>query len=513
MAPPDLLVARFLDNACPDHHVRGGSDHVRAEHTAMRLLAKYPDIAGANLATAIVCGDLEGVERRLTASPKYATQPVGVAGHDRAGAGGENDLFKRDWGQKGWQPLLFLCFTRLPLAAVTRNAVAIATALLDRGANPNAFFMAGDSLYTPLVGVIGEGEEARPRHQLRDQLARLLLERGANPYDLQVGYNIHFNGRVLWWLKLIYERMGRNAEWADPEWRMLHEGGYGNGARWYLDTAVEHNDLELADWCLTHGANANAAPGPGRHNRQRSLYDEAIFRGHAELADLLVRHGAKASTQTLDPLQTLISAVHREDEPAIRDAIARNPEWRRSSAPLFAAAKYNRRRAAALLLDLGVSPNVESEAGERALHIAAYNDSIDVARLLIERGADIDPLGRQYDNTPLGGAMHCRSARVTELLAGLSHSAWEVMYAGRIDRLRDLLAEKPERARATGEGETMLMWLPPTDESLAMEAARLLLANGADPTARDPHGLTAADRAEKNAMFEVAEFLRGYEPK
>ena len=28
--PPLDVVSRFLDNACPDHHVRGGSDHVRA---------------------------------------------------------------------------------------------------------------------------------------------------------------------------------------------------------------------------------------------------------------------------------------------------------------------------------------------------------------------------------------------------------------------------------------------------------------------------------------------------
>ena len=35
-------------------------------------------------------------------------------------------------------------------------------ALLDRGANPNAYFMTGNSRYTPLVGVIGEGEEDRP---------------------------------------------------------------------------------------------------------------------------------------------------------------------------------------------------------------------------------------------------------------------------------------------------------------------------------------------------------------
>ena len=76
---------------------------------------------------------------------------------------------------------------------------------------------------------------------------------------------------------------------------MLGCGGYGSGARWHLDIAVGHNDLELAKWCLSHGANPNAAPGPQRRNRQRSLYDEAIFRGHPEMAELLVRYGAKRS--------------------------------------------------------------------------------------------------------------------------------------------------------------------------------------------------------------------------
>ena len=75
-APPlDDAVSLFLDNACPDHHVRGGSDHVRAEHTAMRLLARDPAIAMANFYTAVVCGDLDAVNRALAADPGWATTP------------------------------------------------------------------------------------------------------------------------------------------------------------------------------------------------------------------------------------------------------------------------------------------------------------------------------------------------------------------------------------------------------------------------------------------------------
>jgi ankyrin repeat protein len=506
----DEAITRFLDNACPDHHVRGGSDHVRAEHTAMRLLARHPEIATANFYTAVVCGDLDAVTRALAADPGWARRPNGEPGEGRAGGGGEGDLVKKDWGAKGWEPLSYLCFTRLPLPSVTENAVAIARALLDHGADPNVYFMAGGSSYTPLTGVIGEGEEGRPAHQRRDALARLLLERGANPYDSQVVYNIHFNGKVLWFLELIYEhaqRTGRLADWADPEWQMLNAGGYGTGARWFLDTAVEHGDVPLAEWCLSHGANPNSAPGPERRNRQRPLYAEAVVRGHQEVAEVLVRYGATRTSMPRNPMQTLISACLREDEAAIRAEIVKHPEFLESHQALWAAAKHNRRKAVALLLDLGLSPNIESPEGERALHIAAYDDAVDVGELLIARGAEVDAIGRQYDNTPLGGAMHCQSTRMIDLLVRHSRSAWEVGFAGRVDRLRELLNEKPERARGY-DGETLLMYLPPDDEATAMAVARLLLEHGADPTIRDPNGRTAADRAERNAMYRVATLLR-----
>jgi ankyrin repeat protein len=70
-----------------------------------------------------------------------------------------------------------------------------------------------------------------------------------------------------------------------------------------------------------------------------------------------------------------------------------------------------------------------------------------------------------------------------------------------------LLTEKPERARGY-DGETLLMYLPTNDEATAMKVAELLLEHGADPTIRDPQGMTAADRAERNAMFGVASMLR-----
>jgi hypothetical protein len=213
-----------------------------ARHAAMRILEPHPKAARDSLYTAVVCGEIEEVERLLRERPQLANAKNSASGRDRSGAGGAMD-FLQEMGTKAWEPLLYQCFTRLPLARANENAIAIARMPLDRGADPNACFMAGASRYTPLMGVIGEGEESRPPHPRRNELARLLLERDAEPYDSQVIYNIHFHGKILWWMKLMYEcsiKAGRRADWDDPGWHMLDQGGYGSGARWHLSVAVQH---------------------------------------------------------------------------------------------------------------------------------------------------------------------------------------------------------------------------------------------------------------------------------
>jgi ankyrin repeat protein len=485
-------VAWFIENACPDHHIRGRPAHVRALHTAQRLLQRYPEIARDSFYTAIVCGDVERVEKALAVQPERASEKG---------------------GPKGWEPILYLCFTRLDRYAPNENAEAIARMLLDRGADPNVHFAAGGSAYTPLVGAIGEGEEDRPPRAERDALVRLLLERGANPYDIQVIYNTGFHGQMLWYLRLIYGhtvRQGRSADWADPEWMMIGMGGYGSGARWMLNIAVRDNNLELAHWALSHGANPNAGPPRSNLMSQRPLYEGALLSGNTEMAALLLQYGAKPLEAPLDGPDAFSAAALRLDAAEVRRLARRHPEYLASPEPLLTAARLDRDDVVRLLLDVGVSPDVATATGERALHAAAYSNALGVATLLLERGAAVDPINSDYNNTPLGAAVYAQHQWMIELLGRVSRDIWELVYTGNIERLRELFRGQPDLAKVAGGGHTPLMWLPPDDEQRAIDVATLLMSHGADASLKNKEGETAADRARRLGMDRLAELLDGH---
>lgn len=505
------IASRFLEYACPDHHVRGGPAHVMAQHAAEALLKQHPELPRHNLCTAVVCGELEVVEALLAESPQIAVGKSATADPARAGAGASEDLFK-ERGPKGWEPLLYLAFTRLSLPGAIENAVPIARMLLNRGADPNAWFMAGDSRYTALTGVIGEGEENRPPHFQRDALARVLMEHGADPRDTQVLYNLHFSGKILWYLRLACEitiKSGRASEWADPEWRMFDMGVYGTGARYLLGIAVNHNDLELAEWCLAHGANPNAAPASARNQSKGTLHEEALARGYVSMAELLARFGAQVTTPKQPSAEEQFAAACvRRDEQAARELLRNHTELLSSPHPMFFAAERDEVDVVRFLLELGVSPDIQTHsAGPRPLHIAAYSDAPRVVELLLQHGAQVDAIETTHHGTPLWWAIWGNKRRPIEILRRVSRDVRSLAFLGEVTRLRGVLQAHPELAKASGTSESALMHLPPDDEK-ATEIVKLFLELGIDPAVKTEQRLTAADLAERRGLSNAALLLR-----
>jgi ankyrin repeat protein len=496
-------VNAFLEYACIDPVLASGpASHARRARTALRILTRHPEIARDSIYTAVVCGELAEVQRILAERPAAAAEPGGPQRRRHLAA-----------GENLWTPLLHLCYGRLPLAAAARNAVAIARGLLDHGADPNDHFDVGShpSRYTVLCGVAGEGEEAAPPHPDREALARLLLERGAEPYDVQVLYNTHVRGDMLWLLQLLYEfsvKAGRKADWDAPEWSMIDMGRYGYGARYLLDGAVARNNLELAEWLLAHGASPNATPSADARASQRSLHEVAMRHGFTTMADLLLRHGATPSPPiVLEGPEAFEAACFRLDDDQAQSQLARHPEYLRSPAAMFAAAAQDRADVVEFLLDLGMSIEVEDDDKTRPLHVAASHDALRVAALLVERGADVEPIECNWNNTPLDNALYANLPRMIEFLSGLTRDAYRLAWTGNVERLRAVLRAQPDLAQSSRDGSTPLMWLP-DDEERAVEIAELLLAHGANPGIRNKDGKTAADLAETRALYAAAELLR-----
>jgi len=190
--------------------------------------------------------------------------------------------------------------------------------------------------------------------------------------------------------------------------------------------------------------------------------------------------------------------------------VGEHPELLRSTGALFGAARRDRADVVELLLDLGTPIDLENGEKERALHIAAYQNAVRVAELLIARGAEIDPVETSWGNTPIDGAIYAQHPAMIELLGRYSSDVWCLVFVAQIDRLRDVLREHPDAARASWRGWTLLMRLP-GDEGRATEVATLLIEHGAHAAAKNEQGETAADLAAKRGMDSVAALLRNAE--
>jgi hypothetical protein len=93
--------------------------------------------------------------------------------------------------------------------------------LLDRGADPNARWIGpwGEPAFTVLTGLIDEGEGNQPPHPQAKDLAMLLIDRGADPYDPQALYNTSLWDDDTTWLDFLWtqsERRGRLEAWRAP---------------------------------------------------------------------------------------------------------------------------------------------------------------------------------------------------------------------------------------------------------------------------------------------------------
>jgi len=486
-------VTLFLEKSAIRYNVAPGSaqwntyepDKPARGELAARLLARHPEIVRDSIHTAVAAHDLEAVRAFLAKDPSLANQRG---------------------GPDGWTPLLRLAYTRMPIEALRDNAVAIATALLDHGADANVGWSDSENNFTALTGVIGGGEGGQTAHPQAEALARLLIDRGGEPFDPQALYNTSLGEDSTFWLELLWSESNKRGE--AGKWTTRVNGlGAGLGVSsidYLLGNAVPRHPRRV-EWLLEHGAN----PRTVNAYSKTPVIKHAVLAGRQDVIDLLVRHGAERPE--LSGAESFLAAAMQSDAPTLRRLVDGHPEYLRNPHAMSAAIQQRRTDIAELLLDLGTSPDVADHMGFSALHFTTHCGAAEIAALLIKRGAKVDAIERRYNSTPLGHANYQGRLEMVAVIAPHSRDIRGLCFAGAIDRLAELLAADRSLASAITRGEAPLFALP-DDDDRAVDVAELLLAHGADPSEKNSAGLTPAEAAKKRGLDEAAAAISAAEP-
>lgn len=471
------ISTRFLRLACVAFH---HTDSPSNWEQAAELLREQPSLAAESIHHAACVGDVEAVRRWLQQEP---------------------DLLDRHGGYHDWQPLMYACYSRLDLPEY--STAAVARLLLESGANPNAHFMwGGQYRFTALTGVFGEGENGAyncPEHPECMQLARALLEAGADPNDSQALYDRMFGpGNAC--LELLLE-FGLGPEhrcnWLIEQNGRLVENPL-QTLRYQLNWALGNNHQKRARLLIDHGADLSTPADA------QSLYETAMQKGETELAQYLVEQGAERTELT--PVVRFISACFRDDLTEARrllnehtDLLQRVDEH--DADLLHDTAAVAKVKPLRMMLDLGMNPNRLTR--NCPLHEAAWHGRVESAQVLLAAGADPTIRDRHWGATPLQWARHNGRMEFLKFMTEQAIDIFDAVLTGHTGRIRAILREHPQHANTTlGEvrkshGDYPDDWKTPL--ALAVElgqvdAAEVLIQAGArldiqSPSGADPHAL------------------------
>ena len=358
------------------------------EAKAQEFLVTHPDVATASIFTMAAVGDAAGVAAALEADPDAAT---------------------REGGPNRWPPLLYLCFSRIhgsPGDHADWSPIETMRVLLAAGADANSGFLWRGNVppFTALTGVIGGGERDESPHADDLALARMLLEAGADPNDGQALYNkARHNHDDTGYLELLFE-FGLGTDKNGPWYEQF-------GTRMHSPTTLVNHELENAAkgkpnrmWVLIdRSIDATQPCGRSRKTPAR-IAAEGL---HFPVLDVLAAAGIDT---TLSPSEQLCRNLLTGPSATTVDRAQSNPaelaELKTQQPGLIATAGTTGRvDLIKPLMELGFDINARFGAGGiTALHEAASTNNTDMARALIEHGADPTIEDRHIGAPPIGWA-------------------------------------------------------------------------------------------------------------
>jgi len=275
-----------------------------------------------------------------------------------------------------------------------------------------------------------------------------------------------------------------------------------------LERASENGHADVVRVLLEHGANVMARDSTGT----TPLHTSSAY-GQPRSARVLLEHGADVHAKGMDGVTPLHWASNERVARILLDHGADpNAKDNFSRTPLREARVKRRPEVARLLLERGAEDySADAMANITPLHTASATGQLADARELLQSGADVNSKGID-NNTPL----HCASnERVARIL--LDHGAdpnaqnsynrtplHEAVKSGRPEVAHALLDQGAEPNSPDIERRTPLHL---ASEAGYTDGVRLLLRRNSDVHARDCWGLTPFEVASANRRRDTMDVL------
>jgi ankyrin repeat protein len=392
--------------------------------------------------------------------------------------------------------LLYLTYSRVP--AGHDQVLAILDLMLESGADPNSrVLLDGIYPFTAMAGAMGEGERGPVScvpHSSADEIVARLLAAGASPNETQGLYNTQFTQSGDKWLRVLLDHGLRE----HPESKSTLE--------YALGQAVSEGRLARVKLLLENGVDPNTL---NAYNRKSCLMNARIL-GQEEIAATLLAHGALSEPLAVE--DEFRVALRRGDEAAMLELLERHPALKEKPLLLREGAHFGLPRVL-WLLDHGFDVNGRTEDGRTLLMELGLWGELDAIKALLERGANPDFVEKTYGATALGFALHNRRWHVIEFLVETSNNLFDVCRVAHVERARMLLGRDSSLVSLrTPMGNTPLHVVSQArDDNVDVEASAatidLLLAHGADLSARNNEGLTPLGSYRKLGVDELVDLL------
>ena len=280
-----------------------------------------------------------------------------------------------------------------------------------------------------------------------------------------------------------------------------------------LHLAVVRKQPASLDALIELGADTNARDASGL-----TPLDRAALLDERALAERLIAAGARVELPAAVALarRADVERLLREDPYALRPGgrwerlIIRAAE--RAPGPVIDALI---RAGASVHVRDSHATSIDGTHGFTALHAAAWHGNESAARSLLRHGADPAAREDRYRGTPAGWANHSGRTRTRDIILEGAIDIWDAIEF-RPERIADVLARDPEAldrpfqkyVNPDAGHEGRVTPIAAAVMRRRVDAARVLIERGADPSFRDASGRTLGEIAEANRDDEIVALLR-----